>query len=411
MEEFPSLLSAARITLQGLKGETVPFEDAPAAYQRLSGQNPPISVVFRYGEPDSSPSTIEPPPERTELLPHVLTSNWRDSASRFEPRPLQVSFVGVGNFATGTLLPAIRGASDALLVTAVASTPLKAESVKRRWKFAASGSDPSEAWSGHDTQIVVLATRHDTHAAFAEAALRANKAVFVEKPLALLPAEFDRVKTTLDATAGRLMVGFNRRFAPAVRWAVDCLGSDRGNARLLLRVNAGPLPSDHWLLDPKIGGGRLLGEGCHFIDLACFLAGSEPVEVLARGRDRVSGNVPNQDFCVELTFANGTTALIEYVSSGDPTLGKERYEIHRQGISIVIDDFRRAECRRSGKVKRHAWAARDRGHRAEVHEFLEAVRTGAPTPIPEAQSVLSTALTLAAARSLREGRALGADAW
>ncbi|MGH7681735.1 MAG: Gfo/Idh/MocA family protein, partial [Candidatus Eiseniibacteriota bacterium] len=290
------------------------------------------------------------------------------------------------------------------LVRAISSTPLKAEATRSRWQFTSAGSNANEAWSNPDSDVVFVATRHNTHASFAEQLLRANRAVFVEKPLALTASELGRVVTAQRATGGRLMVGFNRRFAPAVRWALDYLGSDRANLRFLSRINAGPLPPEHWLLDPQVGGGRLVGEGCHFIDLASFVASSRPTEVFARPRgDSRVGETP-QDFVIDLEFANGSTATIEYVSSGDPSLGKERYEIHRQGVSIVIDDFLRGEGRRAGKVTRRNWRTRDKGHRDEVRAFLEAVRTGGPTPIPEEESIRSSALTLAAVESLREGR-------
>jgi predicted dehydrogenase len=207
------------------------------------------------------------------------------------------------------------------------------------------------------------------------------------------------------------MVGFNRRFAPAAAWAIAALGSNRAGLRYICRVNAGALPASHWLLDPDTGGGRLLGEGCHFIDLACFFAASAPVQVSARALDEGLREGSSQDFSIEIQFENGATASIFYVSGGDGSLAKERIEIHRSGTSVVIDDFRAASLHRAGKRRSKKWAGRDKGHRAEVRAFLEAVRTGAPTPIPEEESLLSTALTLAAARSIREGRPIRHGEW
>jgi predicted dehydrogenase len=290
-------------------------------------------------------------------------------------------------------------------------TPLKAETARKRFGFRVAGTSVKEALADTETQVVFIATRHDTHARFVEAALVENKAVFVEKPLALTRGELDRIVTAVRATQARLMVGFNRRFAPAIRWALETLGQDRVGLRFLARVNAGPLPANHWLLDPSVGGGRLLGEGCHFLDLACFVAGSDPVEVDARALDNGRRSADNQDFRIAVAFANGSTAAIDYLSGGDPSLPKERFEIHRAGTSITIDDFRRAERFRAGRRQTRKWAAKDRGHRAEVHAFLDAVRTGGPTPIPEEESLRSTELTLAAARSAREGRPLRLAEW
>jgi predicted dehydrogenase len=233
--------------------------------------------------------------------------------------------------------------------------------------------------------------------------------VFVEKPLALTEHEYDRVATALRATQGRLMIGFNRRFAPATQWALAALGTNRAGLRVLYRINAGPLPAHHWLLDPDVGGGRLIGEGCHFIDLACFIAGAPPLSIEARSLETHTGSPP-QSFHIEIAFPEAT-AGIEYIATGDPSLAKERIEIHRSGTSIVIDDFRSATLYRAGKKRHKKWPGRDKGHRSEVRAFLDAVRTGSPTPIPEEESLRSTALTLAAVRSLRESRAIGHKEW
>jgi predicted dehydrogenase/threonine dehydrogenase-like Zn-dependent dehydrogenase len=412
MQEFLSLLEAGRVNLEGLHGASVPFERAPDGYQLLVGDAAPISVEFSYRTAELAPT--EPKVSAGDVGPResvALALRNTGASRRFEPRPLRVSMVGVGNFATSSLLPAIRSVDSAVLVRCVAGTPLKAEAVRRRWKFTAASVDAAESWSDKESEIVFIATRHDTHAAFAEGSLRANRAVFVEKPLALTAMELDRVAAACRATGARLMVGFNRRFAPAIAWALARVGPDRGNLRFLCRVNAGQLPAEHWLLDPEIGGGRLIGEACHFVDLACYFAASEPTRVFAQSREHPGGEGVPQDFAIDIQFANGSSAIIEYLSSGSPSLPKERFEIHRQGTSIVIDDFLRAEHHRAGKVSRRKWQTRDKGHHAEVHAFLDAVRRGTATPIPEEESIRSMALTLAAARSLREGRPLRQDEW
>ena len=158
-------------------------------------------------------------------------------------------------------------------------------------------------------------------------------------------------------------------------------------------------------------GGRLLGEGCHFLDLATFVAGSRPIEVFGVALEPAAVGRAPQSFHLEVRYENGATAGIDYVAQGDPALPKERFEIHRAGTSVVIDDFRRVEYVRGGKRTEKHWAARDKGHRAEVAEFLEAGRRGGPTPIPETETIESTAMTLAAVRSIREGRPLRRDDW
>jgi predicted dehydrogenase/threonine dehydrogenase-like Zn-dependent dehydrogenase len=410
MAEILDLIASGRMSLEGLHGLTVPFDRAPEGYALLAGKDgpSPISLVLEYPVGAGEPRAVAPP--RAAARRTTMTA----APAAFAPRPLRVSMVGVGNFATATLLPAIRDVGGVSLVRAVATTPLRAEAVRRRWNFALAGASAAEAWSSPESDVVFIATRHDSHACLAEAALRAGRAVFVEKPLALDQPSLERVETALRATAGRLVVGFNRRFAPSLRWALDALGEHRAGLRFLCRVNAGALPEHHWLLDPEIGGGRLLGEVCHFLDLARFVAASEAVEIEAHGLDgaeHAHAGAGPQSFRIEVRFGNGASAGIEYLSGGDPSLAKERIEIHRTGVSIVLDDFQAASIHRGGKRRVKRWAARDKGHRALVHAFLEAVRTGASTPIPEEESLASTAMTLAAARSLRENRPLPREEW
>ncbi len=401
MEEFLDLLACGRLSLDGLRGVCLPFDRAPEGYELLSGESgpAPISVIFEYpgaeGRRETAASqAVTPAPPRNP------------APTTFPPRALHVSFVGLGNFASATLLPAVTSFAGASLARVVTATPLKAEAIRQRAGFGAAGTSAPDVWQDASSGIVFIATRHDSHAALATEALRAGKAVFVEKPLALTEGELSRVAEALHEAGGRLTIGFNRRFAPATRWLLDGIGADRSGLRFLCRVNAGPLPNDHWLLDRVAGGGRLLGEACHFIDLATFFCGAEPTSIAARALDLAQRVGGPQDFSIDIEFANGATAAIEYLSGGDPSLAKERIEVHHRGTSGVIDDFRRASLHRGGKAREKKWPARDKGHRALVHAFLEAVRDGGPTPIPERESLRSTALTLAAARAIREARVI-----
>ncbi|HYJ33454.1 MAG TPA: bi-domain-containing oxidoreductase [Candidatus Binatia bacterium] len=432
MEEFLNLLASGRLSLNGLKGVTIPFERAPEGYELLAGKNgpSPISVVLEYG---ASPSANGDAPATASLA--ALTAETPDVAltpadglpgavaaaaaatpeaeparRRFAPRPLQVSFLGLGNFASTYLLPPVK-AAGAKLERVITATPIKAETAKRRARFRVAGTVADDAIDDPRTEVVIIATRHDVHAEYAVKALRRNRAVFVEKPLALSTEELQAVTAALRETQGRLMVGFNRRFAPATTWALDALGPNSAGLRVLIRVNAGALPHRHWLLDHESGGGRLLGEACHFIDYACYVAGAAPTQIEARALDAPQEETGHQSYRIDLQFENGAMATIDYLANGDASLPKERIEIHRSGTSLVIDDFRSASIHRAGKRRNKSWGARDKGHATEVRAFLEAVRTGAPTPIPEEESILSTALTLAAARSIREARPIRREEW
>jgi predicted dehydrogenase/threonine dehydrogenase-like Zn-dependent dehydrogenase len=406
MEEILNLLASGALSFEGIPGESFPFEQAAEGYALLAGKSgaSPIAVVLDYS---GSQRHQRPVTGRRGLVPAGRSAN----VPPHKARPLNVTFIGMGNFASAYRVPAVKAVAGAHLSHVVTSSPLMAETARKRAGFRTAGTSIDAALSDPETEVVPIATRHDTHARFAEAALVANKAVFVEKPLALTPGELDRVATAVRATQGRLMVGFNRRFAPATAWALEALGRNRADLRLLCRVNAGPLPERHWLLDPEIGGGRLLGEVCHFLDFACHVAGSAPTEVEAHVLDEGRHLAGNQDYRIGVRFENGATAAIDYFSGGDASLPKERIEIHRSGVSIVIDDFRSAALHRAGKRTGKRWAVRDKGYRAEMAAFLGAVRTGGPTPIPEEESILSTALTLAASRSATEGRSLRRAEW
>ncbi|HET7904111.1 MAG TPA: Gfo/Idh/MocA family oxidoreductase, partial [Candidatus Eisenbacteria bacterium] len=364
----------------------------------------PIALVLSYeGTEDAARNAQESHGSPAPRL-HGEAGDLIPPRASHAARPPVVSLVGAGNFATAHLLPALRAVSGVEFAQVVASRGLNAETVRRRWKFRGAGTDPVSVWGDAATQVAIIATRHDTHARFARQAIEAGKAVFVEKPLALNEDELQEVGEALRRTGGRLMVGFNRRFAPSVRWILDQFGPDRSEMRLHFRVAAGPLSSDHWLLDPEIGGGRLLGEGCHFIDLACFAAGVEPSQIQATSLDATSRRGGPHDFLLSLRFANGATATIEYLSSSNARVAKEYLEFHRAGMSAILRDYLEAEVYRGGRTQRRKWKTRDKGHRAEIAEFMAAVKGGLPTPIPEHESIRSTQLTLMAMRSIGEGR-------
>ena len=227
---------------------------------------------------------------------------------------------------------------------------------------------------------VVITTRHSSHAALTVAALRAGKAVFVEKPLALTETELSEVVQALPH--GRfLMVGFNRRFAPFVTDAIDMLQTSVHRS-MAIRVNAGRLPDDHWLHDPRVGGGRLLGEGCHFIDLLMHCMGTrlEAVHAFATPLARRSLEC-SDEFAVSLRFADGALGTLLYTAEGDARMGKERIEAFAAGQSLVIDDFRRLERYRDGR-RSHVKRRQDKGHRQELERFLAACRGEDEPPDP-----------------------------
>jgi predicted dehydrogenase len=254
---------------------------------------------------------------------------------------------------------------------------LTAEDARARFGFQEIGTDPEEVFGDSAIALVCIATRHDSHAALTAAALRAGKHVFVEKPLALTEMQLREVEQALAASSGLVMVGFNRRFAPMAR-AVRGAFAGRGPRTIVCRVNAGALPPGHWTLDPEIGGGRIIGEGCHFLDLASYLAEDARIEAVdARGigprRTRL------EDAAIQIAFADGSVGQIVYVAGGAGSLGKERVEVHGGGLSAVIDDWREGTLHRG--PKRARLGAAGKGHAEEIEALLAAVRAGGPSPI------------------------------
>src|SRR5262249_35707613 len=230
--------------------------------------------------------------------------------------PPGIAFVGFGNYARSVLLPALREAKNLHLVTVATGSGGTARDAGERYGFSRGTTDPREIFDDLAVRAVVIATRHDSHARLAIEALRAGKDVFVEKPLALTAADAGRVLRAADAGPGLLMVGFNRRYSDLAVEARRRLGA-AGPLVISYRVNAGSIPPEHWVHDPVVGGGRLVGEGCHFVDLVQYLTGEQPVLVSAHGVADPSGRLrPDDNVSVTIRLSGGSVASILYVAGG-----------------------------------------------------------------------------------------------
>ncbi|MBX6365849.1 MAG: bi-domain-containing oxidoreductase [Gemmatimonadetes bacterium] len=389
LEEFLRLLQAGAVVLDELITHRFPFAEAERAYALLGGAEGrrALGVVLEY----PAEATLEP--RRIVLAPPRAAGTGR--------RQVRVGLIGAGSFATGTLVPALARHGATLRAIATAGG-LSARSAGERYGFEYLAASTDEILADPEIDAVVIATRHAEHAALAAAALRAGKATFVEKPLALDEASLDDVLAAAARSTAPLMVGFNRRFAPATAFVRQRLARCAGPRIVHIRVNAGYLPRDAWLRDPESGGGRLIGEGCHFIDLATFLVGEPPVAVSATASPGMDGSrEAADDVVVTVRYAAGSLATVLYTSSGHPRAGKERVEVFAGGATAVIDDFRRAEF---WGARRERWrGTQDKGHAAEIERFLAAVREGGAWPIPLAELAASSRATLRAARALAAG--------
>jgi polar amino acid transport system substrate-binding protein len=307
---------------------------------------------------------------------------------RKSEKSIVLGVIGAGGYVPAMLLPHFKTEGVAFRSIATASG-ISAHDVGKRFGFAYAVSAAEEVLDDKDVNLVVIGTRHDLHAELARQALLRNKNVFVEKPLALNDDQLDQVLEAAEHSTGRLMVGFNRRFSPAAQQAKSHFAKRDAPLSILYRVNAGHITKEHWTQDPLEGGGRIIGEVCHFIDLMQFLTGAPPISVFAESVSAKSPKIVDADSVfITLRFADGSNGAIAYLSEGDKSLPKERIEIFGGGKSFVIDDFR------TGKVQ-------DKGQRTQIQRTCAALLEGAPAPIDLAELAATTRTTFRILDSLR----------
>ena len=366
------LLAAGKVDVASLVTDTFDFDDAPAAYEALVSDPAALGIVLRYPEPDTTESS--PLRQRTVDLARVGSTVGRG----------RVGVVGAGNFARQVLLPALRDAG-ATIDTIASSGGTAASIAARDFGAAHATSDVDEIFASVEIDTVVVATRHDSHAGYVERALKAGKHAFVEKPVVIDRAQLESLRSCLEglvATGGPvplLGVGFNRRFAPVSQRMAELLADQPGPKALVLTMNAGAIPADHWTQDPAVGGGRLVGEACHLIDLARFLVGSPIVDVAAV---RMDAPGPVDTASISLTFADGSIAAVNYFANGSKRYPKERVEVFSGGRVLVNDNFRTMKAYGWPGVRTLRLRKQDKGHAAGMAAFVEAVRTGGAAPIP-----------------------------
>ncbi|HTS18625.1 MAG TPA: bi-domain-containing oxidoreductase [Verrucomicrobiae bacterium] len=366
MEAFVQLLAGRRVDVAPLMTHTFPIQDAAKAYELITGKTEQrfVGVLLQY-------------PESKGGATQSVATLQRSSVGRASS-PVSVGVIGAGHYAQGVLLPQFRTNGDVTLRTVCTATGVKAEKAKDKFGFETSTTNWRDVLADKTINTVVIATRHDLHARIVVEALRAGKAVFCEKPLCLRREELDGIAEAIQKSGNwRLMVGFNRRFAPFAAKARELAGP----LVMRYRVSVQPLPADHWINDPEAGGGRILAEACHFIDFLRFAARSRIVSVFAQG-------FGGENVQVAIRFADGSVGSIDYFDVADASLGKEHFEAFGGGRHVVVDDFR------------------DKGQAEEVRQFVHAVKTGGPMPIPLEEIVDSTRATLAVVESIRTGRAI-----
>ena len=403
MEAFLQLLSEGKLDVKSLITHRFPIERAPAAYDLITEKTPErfLGVVITY-------------PERAEPSRELQLVEKKTIGLRRGEESIRIGVLGAGAFARSTLLPALKRTSGTELIGICAANGSHAHHAGKGFGFHYCTTDERKILDDPDVNTIVIATRHHLHAAQALAAVAAGKHVFCEKPLCLSENELAGiVEAYRNPTCGRnptLMVGFNRRFAPMALRMKEFLQENREPLAMHYRVNAGPLAPDHWVNDPEQGGGRLLGEVCHFVDFLTFFADAMPTEVHTRSLEN-SSHYSDDNVEVSLKFANGSLGTISYLANGDRTYSKERLEGFGGGAVAVLDDFRLLQLVRHGRAQTFRSRFRqDKGHRAGLQAFANAVQTGAESPIPFEQIVAVALATLRAAESRSTGQPVAVDA-
>ena len=420
MEEFLRLVEAGLVRVDPLISHRVPFAEAERAYGLITGRatEPYLGIVLTYPDAPSSAGRVALRSEGEAAAP---STNGRSQSPSGAPAPVVrraraagdpvgVGFVGAGNFATSMLLPHLKARKDVRLTGVVTASGLTARGAAEKFGFAFCASDADELFGDPATDAVFVVTRHHLHASFTERALRAGQAVFVEKPLATTAGELLRVSEAareIEAATGRpapLLVGFNRRFAPLSLRLAAHFPAGEGPVAVSYRVNAGFLGKESWYQDPAEGGGRILGEVCHFLDYVAFVAGSPITRVHAVGLRDGGGNLRADDnLTVSLQCADGSVGTVLYVASGDPAMPKERVEVLGRGRSAVLDNYQSLTTWAGNRRKETRAMSVDKGHGEEVARWIAALRDGAPPPIALGALLNASWATLATIESLASG--------
>ncbi|MGE5505908.1 MAG: bi-domain-containing oxidoreductase [Actinomycetota bacterium] len=377
-----------RLDVGALITHRFPFAEAEAAYGLVTGGERCLGVVLRYDG------------ETKPLRPSFPAAGAPAGAC-------VMGVVGAGAFARTVLLPELKRLPAVTLRTVCTTRGQTAEHAQGAFGFANATTELDSLLADPAINGVLVATRHSNHAELTARALTAGKSVIVEKPLALDRDQLNRVIQARQGSNGFFLVGFNRRFAPMVAKARALLARHPGPKMLVLRVNAGALPAESWVNAAEEGGGRILGEVCHFVDLARSLVGSPIATVQADAAQATHGGC--DDLTVTLTFADGSLATIVYTALGDSSFSKERFECFAGGTVVALDNFLTLSVTENGRTRTEKALAQDKGHRAQLEAFVAAVAAGGPAPVDEAELVETSLATIAVLDSLREGRRVRLD--
>ena len=401
LEAFVELLEGDKVDVKKLITHRFPIEKATEAYQLITGmkQEPFLGVLLTYeADGEERGKGIE---EKREVRRIAYSVGRRGTTVG-----VRLGVLGAGNFASAILLPALKKIPEVELVGIASVSGLNAQSAAKRFGFRYAASDENALINDPEINTVAILTRHNLHARQVVTALQAGKHVFCEKPLAIREEELEEIIGVLGDKAiggALLMVGFNRRFAPLMQQLAHFFEGRREPFVAHYRVNAGYLPKNHWTQNPDQGGGRIIGEGCHFVDILTFLAGASAETVQAFSLPD-TGKYREDNVVITLRFPDGSLGTVSYLANGDKTFPKERLEVFCGGRVAVMEDYRLLEMIHDGRRKVvRSRLRQDKGHLGEWQAFSQAIMAGGPPPIPYDQIIGVMRATFAAVQSLRSG--------
>ena len=409
LESFIELLASKRVDVKPLITHRFPINQAPKAYDLITQetQQASIGVLLTY---DSEEKAWEAAPQKVQENGRVVHTVV-DPGQATNQTSIKLGLLGAGNFATAVLLPAIKKVPGIELVGVASGSGLSAKNAANRFNFSYATSNENQIINDPVINTVAILTRHNFHAHQAVEALKAGKHVFCEKPLALNGQELDEIFTELNSEKPRSLdgikplftAGFNRRFAPFSQELKKFISERQEALFIHYLVNAGHLPMNHWLHDPAQGGGRIIGEGCHFVDMLTYLVGEPPLSVTAAGLPD-NGRYREDNIHLTFTFPDGSIGTIDYLANGDKAYPKERLEVFGGEQIAVIDDFRTLEIIQGGKRKvQRSRFRQDKGHQAEWQVFAQAITKGGQPPIPYNHLYGVAMASFAAVEALRTG--------
>ena len=420
MEAFLRLAEEGKVKPEGLTTHRFQIDRAGEAYDLItgkgSGENGSV-LHDRTKDSEQAGTRAFPPGYRCGVVlqyPHtessIPTAVVGAASKRLSTGEIGIGFIGAGSFARGVLLPIVARQPGVKLTGIVTATGVSGKATSDLFRFSYAATNYQALLDDPNTTCVFIATRHGSHHSIAADCLNQGKSVFVEKPLAITPDGLRDVIRAARQSEGQLFLGFNRRFAPLCIELKRRFRTGSGALSMQYRINAGGLPASHWTHDPADGGGRIVGEVCHFVDFLSCLTDSLPVRVFATAVPQTNrGEFLDDSTAISISFADGSVGSILYAAAGDPSIAKERIEVFGDGSVAVINDFKTGEFTHGQKAAKLGGGSQDKGHASGIATFLDVVRGKCPAPFTLESLTATTAATFAINESIGSGREVNLD--